>query len=92
MHISLGKLLRAAADSDPNRSREASTLRDCISNGELVPFETVMKYVSEQMDLNIEAKGIILDGFPRDTEQAQEFESKVRMRSKKLVGVFSLIR
>lgn len=79
-HISLGKLLRAAADvADPQR-HEITEIRECITNGELVPFAIVMKYVEDQMERNIEAKGIILDGFPRNMDQAHEFESKYKQK------------
>lgn len=70
-------MVRAAADvADPQRN-EIAEIRECISNGELVPFDIVMKYVDDQMERNIEAKGIILDGFPRNIDQAYEFEAKV---------------
>lgn len=77
-HISLGKLLRAAAEPpDPRNIGEVNILRECISNGEMVPLDIVMKYVESHMGDNMEADGIILDGFPRDMTQATEFETKV---------------
>ncbi|KAF7269928.1 hypothetical protein GWI33_017023 [Rhynchophorus ferrugineus] len=80
-HISLGKLLRAAAEvSASHHSSEINKLKECIANGELVPADIVIKYVENHIANNIEAKGIILDGFPRDMEQVQDFEAKFRQK------------
>ncbi|XP_050307219.1 adenylate kinase isoenzyme 5 [Anthonomus grandis grandis] len=80
-HISLGKLLRAQAESSQPLSRkEITKLKECISNGDLVPSETVMKHVDTIMESNADAKGIILDGFPRDMDQALEFENKFKQK------------
>ncbi|XP_018571141.1 adenylate kinase isoenzyme 5 [Anoplophora glabripennis] len=80
-HISLGKLLRAAAEPpDPRHNSEVSKLRDCISNGEMVPQEIVMKYVESHIADNMDKEGIILDGFPRDMLQATEFENKFKQK------------
>lgn len=43
----------------------------------MVPLDIVMKYVESHMGDNMEADGIILDGFPRDMTQVTEFETKV---------------
>ncbi|KAJ8978768.1 hypothetical protein NQ317_017492 [Molorchus minor] len=80
-HVSLGKLLRAAAEPpDPKHNSEVSKLRQCISNGELVPQDIVMRYVESHMADNMDKEGIILDGFPRDMVQVSEFETKFRQK------------
>ncbi|XP_049821825.1 adenylate kinase isoenzyme 5 isoform X2 [Aethina tumida] len=80
-HISLGKLMRAAAETpDPRNDSDVKKMRECISNGEMVPLEIVMKYVDTNMANNVEAEGIILDGFPRDMTQATEFENKYKQK------------
>lgn len=81
-HISLGKLLRAAAESsNSGQNKESALIRDRISAGEMVPLNIVMKTVESYMSANINAPGIILDGFPRDMTQAGEFEGKVSFSS-----------
>lgn len=71
--------MRAAAEPpEQPRSREANRIKECISSGELVPLELVMKYVEANISMNLMAPGIILDGFPRDMQQVTEFEAKVR--------------
>lgn len=54
-------------------------LRQCITEGELVPQDIVMKYVESFLADNIDKEGIILDGYPRDMHQVTEFETKVRV-------------
>jgi adenylate kinase family enzyme len=78
-HISLGKLLRAAAEPpDPRHNSETAKIKESITGGEMVPLDIVMKFVESHMAANINAPGIILDGFPRDMTQATEFEAKVK--------------
>lgn len=78
IHISLGKLLRAAAEPIENRrNSEVAKIKENITNGELVPIEIVMKIVESHMAANITAIGVILDGFPRDMNQVTAFEEKV---------------
>ncbi|XP_063914034.1 adenylate kinase isoenzyme 5 [Zophobas morio] len=80
-HISLGKLLRAAAEPpDPRHNSETSKIRNSISGGEMVPLDIVMKFVESHMASNITTPGIILDGFPRDMTQATEFEAKFKQK------------
>lgn len=80
VHISLGKLLRAAAEPPDTRSGSDTTkIREHIASGEMVPLDIVMKVVESHMASNMNAIGVILDGFPRDMTQAAEFENKVRI-------------
>lgn len=77
-HVSLGRLLRDAAESSENRNAtDTKTIRESISTGELVPFDIVLKVVEAQMNANLSASGIIMDGYPRDMTQVTEFEAKV---------------
>lgn len=77
-HVSLGKLLRAAAEPSEHRNAtDIKTIRESVSSGELVPFDIVMKMVEQQMNENISANGVIMDGYPRDMTQVTEFEAKV---------------
>lgn len=77
-HVSLGKILRSIADQpDAKKNKEVAKLRDCISNGELVPEDIIVKYVEKIMVDNMEKEGLILDGYPRDMEQVTEFELRV---------------
>ncbi|KAK0079193.1 hypothetical protein PV325_001612 [Microctonus aethiopoides] len=69
IHISLGALLRTMASSN-------ILVRDAIVAGEIVSQEIIMQLIEQQVLLNRDNDGIIIDGFPRDLNQVQEFESK----------------
>lgn len=91
MHVSLGRLLRAIADTAESKSgSDASKIKECITNGELVPLDIVMKIVESHMASNMTAGGIILDGFPRDMTQAAEFENKVGLKKNFIFYFFGL--
>lgn len=52
-------------------------VNDAIVSGEMVPHDIVMQLVEQQILLNRDSDGIVMDGYPRDLNQVQEFESKV---------------
>ncbi|XP_072748656.1 adenylate kinase isoenzyme 5 [Anoplolepis gracilipes] len=69
VHISVGELLRTMASSN-------TVVNDAIVSGEMVPHDIVMQLVEQQILLNRDTDGIVMDGYPRDLNQVQEFESK----------------
>lgn len=71
IHISIGELLRTMASSN-------MIVNDAIVSGEMVPHDIVMQLVEQQILLNRDTDGIVMDGYPRDLNQVQEFESKVK--------------
>ena len=70
VHVSIGGLLRSMAASN-------IIVNDAIVAGEMVPQDIVMQVVEQQVLLNRDTDGIIIDGFPRDINQVDEFENKV---------------
>lgn len=69
VHVSIGGLLREEALSN-------SVVNEAVVSGEMVPQDIVMQTVEQQILLNRDTNGIILDGYPRDLNQVQEFELK----------------
>lgn len=69
VHVSVGGLLRTMASSN-------TIVNDAIVSGEMVPQDIVMQVVEQQVVLNRDTDGIIIDGYPRDFNQVQEFETK----------------
>ncbi|VEN41207.1 unnamed protein product [Callosobruchus maculatus] len=55
-------------------------IRECISNGEMVPKDIVMKFINNLMNEHMDKEGIIIDGFPRDMDQARDFEAKYEQK------------
>ncbi|MBZ0157644.1 MAG: adenylate kinase [Alphaproteobacteria bacterium] len=66
--ISTGDLLRAAVAAGTALGREAKSYMD---KGELVPDSVVLGMVEERLRQEDCKKGYILDGFPRNTKQAE---------------------
>lgn len=71
-HLSVGGALRAAAESGN------SSIKQCVSEGELVPLDVVLQMVESHMAANMGCEGVVIDGFPRNMQQATEFENKAR--------------
>ncbi|KAL0106489.1 hypothetical protein PUN28_016298 [Cardiocondyla obscurior] len=69
LHISIGELLRTMASSN-------MIVNDAIVSGEMVPHDIVMQLIEQQILLNRDSDGIVIDGYPRDLNQVQEFQTK----------------
>lgn len=75
VHVSIGGLLRGMASTN-------TTISEAIVAGEMVSQDIVMPLVEQQVLLNRDTDGIIIDGYPRDLNQVQEFENKVKFFTK----------
>jgi len=69
--ISTGDLLRAAVKDGTPLGKEAKSYMD---SGGLVPDSVVLGMVEERLKQDDCKKGYILDGFPRNTAQAEELD------------------
>lgn len=69
--ISTGDLLRAAVAAGTTLGKEAKSFMD---KGELVPDRVVLGMVEERLKKDDAKKGYILDGFPRNTAQAEALD------------------
>ncbi len=69
--ISTGDLLRAAVAAGTSLGKEAKSFMD---KGELVPDRVVLGMVEERLRQDDCKKGYILDGFPRNTAQAEALD------------------
>jgi adenylate kinase len=70
-HISTGDLLRGARNNDDDNSRLIAKLQD---EGKLVPDELVLELLKNRLEQSDCKNGYILDGFPRNIEQAKKYE------------------
>jgi adenylate kinase len=68
VHISVGDIFRWHMQ---NRTKLASRVKRIVSSGGLVPNDIVNQLVQERLGQHDWNFGFILDGFPRDTAQAQ---------------------
>jgi len=70
-HISTGDLFR---EHVRNNTKYAEQINSYISKGNLVPDELTIKLLNERLKSKDCKKGYILDGFPRNIEQAKKID------------------
>jgi adenylate kinase len=66
-HISTGDILRAEVAEDSELGRKAKRFMEA---GELVPDEVIVKMITRRLGAGDARDGFLLDGFPRNAEQA----------------------
>ena len=71
VHISTGDILREHLREKTELGLRAESF---MHEGELVPDAIIIDMVKERLHQDDVAKGFIMDGFPRDIEQAEEFD------------------
>jgi adenylate kinase len=71
-HISTGDLFRDNMKNETDLGKEAQRYVDA---GDLVPDEVTVKMVKDRLAQPDAQEGFLLDGFPRNSAQAQELES-----------------
>ena len=70
--ISTGDLLRAAVAAQTPLGRQAKAVMDA---GQLVPNDIVIGMIRERIMRPDAENGFIMDGFPRNLEQAESFDA-----------------
>jgi adenylate kinase len=85
--ISTGDLLRAAVKEGTPLGKEAKV---CMDKGELVPDSVVLGMVEERLKKDDCKKGYILDGFPRNTSQAETLDRMLGALSMPLTAAVSV--
>jgi len=85
--ISTGDLLRAAVGAGTVLGKEAKSFMD---KGELVPDSVVLGMVEERLKQDDCKKGYILDGFPRNTAQAEALDKMLASLNMQLTAALSV--
>jgi adenylate kinase len=85
--ISTGDILRKAVADGTSLGKEAKSYMD---KGELVPDSVVIGLVKERISKSDCADGFILDGFPRNTSQAQTLDGVLAMMNTPLTVALSV--
>jgi adenylate kinase len=86
--IASGDLLRAAVRNKTALGLEAKGFMD---KGALVPDELVLKLIAERLDQPDAKGGFLLDGFPRNVDQAGTLAKMLEARSEQLDKVIAII-
>jgi adenylate kinase len=83
-YYATGDILRAAVKDETPLGKEAKGYMD---RGELVPDELICKVIMERIDQPEAEDGFLLDGFPRNEQQADILENALENRERKLTAV-----
>jgi len=74
-HLSSGDLLREEVQSGSERGKQLTAI---MEKGDLVPLAVVLDLLAEAMLKRLGgSKGFLIDGYPREVAQGQEFEKEI---------------
>jgi adenylate kinase len=85
--LSTGDMLRAAIAEGSDLGKRAKEVMD---RGELVSDDIVVGIIADRLDQPDVAKGFILDGFPRNTAQAEALDRMLKTKNLKLDKVIEI--
>lgn len=85
--LSTGEMLRAAAAAGTETGLRAKAV---IDRGELVSDDIVVGIIADRLDKPDVKRGFILDGFPRNTAQAEALDKMLDGKGLKLDAVIEL--
>lgn len=86
-HLSTGDIFRNAIKNETPLGKEVKSILD---SGELVPDQTVVDLVAEELKKESYKSGYILDGFPRTVAQAEAFDSLLEKQNDSIDAFISL--
>ncbi len=78
LHLSTGDVLRNEIE---NNTEFGIIVKSYINSGELVPDDLILKHLYYKATEYEDTKGIIFDGFPRTTNQAEILDKMLEKRS-----------
>ncbi|KAK5975611.1 UMP-CMP kinase [Trichostrongylus colubriformis] len=80
MHLSAGDLLRA--ERQRQGSQFGQLIEHHITNGTIVPVEITCKLLENAMDAAGDARGFLVDGFPRNQNNLEGWEQQMKGKDK----------
>jgi len=86
-HISTGDIFRQAIK---NKTELGKKVKSIMDSGELVPDQTVVDLVAEELQKADYKAGYILDGFPRTVAQAEAFDQILKNQNDTIDAFVSL--
>ncbi len=87
IQLSTGEMLRSAVQAGTETGKRAKAI---MERGDLVPDEIVVRIISERIDQPDCKTGVILDGFPRNLQQADALGKMLTEKGKTLDAVIEL--
>lgn len=87
-HLSTGEIFRTAIKNETELGKKVKSILDA---GKLVPDETVVALVKEELQKEKYSEGYVLDGFPRTVAQAKAYDEFLEENGESLYA-FILLR
>ena len=87
MQLATGDMLRAERASGSELGRQVQAIMDA---GQLVSDDIMIALIAQRIDRLGDAKGFILDGFPRTVPQAEALDAMLRQKGLKLDHVIEM--
>jgi adenylate kinase len=82
-YYATGDILRTAVKEETDLGKEA---KEYMDRGDLVPDELICSVIMERIDSDEAADGFLLDGFPRNTGQADILDESLSKRDRHLTA------
>jgi adenylate kinase len=86
-YYATGDILRQAVTDETDVGQEAKSY---MENGDLVPDELICKVIMDRVDSPQAEDGFLLDGFPRNLNQAEVLEQALERRGRRLTGALMI--
>jgi len=87
VHVSTGDILRSEVSQGTSLGLKVKTVMEA---GHLVSDELLIEIMESVFRKNNNAKGFVLDGFPRTLKQAEELDEMLKKFDEKITSVLSL--
>lgn len=87
IHISTGDLFRYEMKNDTPLGMEAKAY---MAKGELVPDQVTVGMLKNKMEMHPDARGFILDGFPRTIPQANALDELLKEKGDEVTALIAL--
>ncbi|XP_048773176.2 adenylate kinase isoenzyme 5-like [Ostrea edulis] len=77
VHLSMGDILKAEIANKGTAGDKWGMIGDLVSQGEMAPEDVTAELMLTNMKKHPEAKGFIIEGYPRTSTQLEEFEKEI---------------
>lgn len=86
-HLSTGNIFR---ENIKNETPLGKKVKSILDSGKLVPDETVVDLVADELNKDTYKNGVILDGFPRTVAQAESLDKYLKEKDSKIDSFVTL--
>ena len=87
LQLSTGEMIRQNIEDKTELGLKVQTL---VNSGEFVDDDTILSMISNRILMKDCKKGFVLDGFPRNVNQAKKFDKILKQNNKKINIVIEL--